>query len=185
MRFLGFLSTVVLLSACDFLVVREAGTADFFPLEEGNVWVFDYTAHSSGLFFGSVREAGTFTITFGEVTDNATGRVAQATEHRRGLKIASSPRGDGSIVYDTTAHDESRAIVFEETEEGVSIPWSLGILPRYHAAETDTVRLSAGQYWRCNLPDTSATLTTAGLVAYSASCGFSSGSHSLYLTRTE
>lgn len=160
------------------------GEVDFLPLKAGDVWVFEYSATSWVIAQPSTSERGTFTLTLADPSCEAETRTVEASEHRRGIRMSSYTRADGVTVRDTVSFDEVRDVVLVETAEGVQLPWSSGAVARYHPTAEDTVRVPAGPYGPvCGPGAAIATLTSGGLVEFSAACNHVSSGSSLNLVR--
>lgn len=161
------------------------GEADFFPLLAGETWSFDYSASDWDLWGPNRVESGALTLTFSDPVCSGGRRTISAQEHRSGTRIWTYLRADGTR-RDTVSVDESKTVTFEETAEGVKLPWAVGRAPRYHPVTTGTVNIPVGPYPpRCGPGAAVVTLEQGRFLSFSASCNASSSGNSLKLSRND
>lgn len=157
----------------------QPGEVDFLPLEPGARWTFEFT-RTEQIMANGRREEGTLTLTLGTSRCLRGTRTVSAEERRVGREIRSIYLGS---TIDTTALDVRRSVTLVETEQGVQLPWSQGVVERYHPAETDTVYAEAGPYERCTTRGSQVTLVPGGVVSFSGGCAHASHSYGLEFTR--
>ena len=157
----------------------DADEADFLPLVQGATWRFAFV-HESQRMWARQRDEGTLTLVLHDVSCANGTRTVNAEEHREGLRVSTN---DATGTADTTALDEHRAVVLTETADGVQLPWAAGVVPRYHPADADTIRVKVGPIEGCATYGSTATLVPGALAGLTGGCVRASHSVSLMLSR--
>lgn len=120
----------------------SANQADFFPLEAGRVWTYNYVSRSR---YGQevTSRSGTYTYTFLSNTCLQGVRRTEFELHRVFREIGNG--GGAGVPPDTTYIDDRSSNSITETAAGLDLTqyglgWE-GSVPRFHPSERETVHI--------------------------------------------